>query len=186
MTRSKTLPALAAVACLVMLAAAAVRLSAAKAAAAMGAGPLAAEAQIRGAEPGLNGKVTFMQNGAQVHVIADVSGATPGQHGFHIHEKGVCTPPDFKSAGGHFNPNGSPHACMPSMPRHPGDFGNITVGADGKGHLDATVDTITLSGATSIVGKAVVFHKGTDDCTTQPTGNAGDRAGCGVIEAAAH
>ena len=179
MTRFKTLLLLAAAACLVTLCAAA-----AKTATAAPMSPLAADAQIKGAEPGLSGTVHFIQNGAQVHVVADISGATPGEHGFHIHEKGVCTPPDFKSAGGHFNPSASPHACMPSMPRHAGDFGNVTVGADGHAHFDATVDTITLSGPNSIIGKAVVFHQGTDDCKTQPTGNAGDRAGCGVIETA--
>lgn len=184
MTRIKLLLLLAVAACLVVLSVAGTaRLDAASAAAAAKTGPLSAEAEIQGATAGLSGKVTFMQNGAEVHVIADVSGATPGEHGFHIHEKGVCTAPDFKSAGGHFNPSASPHACMPAMPRHAGDFGNMTVGADGKGHLDATVDTITLSGANSIVGKAIVFHQGTDDCKSQPSGNAGDRAGCGVIKA---
>jgi len=175
MTRCKTLLLLAAAAGLETLAAAG-----AKAAAA--APPLAANAQIKGAEAGLSGSVQFIQNGAKVHVIADISGATPGQHGFHVHEKGVCTAPDFKSAGGHFNPSAAPHACMPTMPRHAGDFGNVTVGADGHAHLDTTVDTITLSGPNSVIGKAIIFHKGTDDCTTQPSGNAGDRAACGVIE----
>ena len=177
MTRCKMLLLLAAAAGLVTVSAAGARAAAAP------ASPLAANAQIKGAEPGLSGTVQFIQNGAKVHVLADITGATPGQHGFHIHEKGVCTAPDFKSAGGHFNPSTSPHACMPTMPRHAGDFGNVTVGADGHARLDATVDTITLSGPNSIIGKAVIFHKGTDDCTTQPTGNAGDRSACGVIEA---
>jgi Cu-Zn family superoxide dismutase len=180
MTRYKMLLLLAAAACLATVSAAAV-----KAAAAAPANPSSAHAQIKGAEPGLSGTVQFIQNGAKVHVIADITGATPGQHGFHIHENGVCTAPDFKSAGGHFNPSTSPHACMPSMPRHAGDFGNVTVAADGHAHFNATVDTITLSGPNSIVGKAIIFHKGTDDCTTQPTGNAGDRAACGVIESGA-
>jgi superoxide dismutase, Cu-Zn family len=112
-----------------------------------------------------------------------VENATPGTHGLHIHEKGDCSAADATSAGGHFNAAGNPHAAPADKARHNGDLGNIEVGADGKGHLEITSDLLTVKpGPNSVVGKAVVFHEKADDLKTQPTGAAGGRFGCGVIQ----
>jgi len=155
--------------------------AAAPAMAAMGS----AEATLQSADPKVSGAVHFTQEGSGVHVVADVSGVPPGKHGFHLHETGVCTAPDYKSAGGHWNPGHAGHACMPVEPRHAGDLGNITVGSDGKGHLDVILSGVSVSGADSVIGKAVVLHAAEDDCKTQPTGNAGGRLACGVVQAGA-
>jgi Cu-Zn family superoxide dismutase len=112
-----------------------------------------------------------------------IENATPGTHGLHLHEKGDCSAPDASSAGAHFNAAGNPHAGPADKARHNGDFGNIEIGADGKGHLEITSDLLTVKpGPNSVVGKSVVFHEKTDDLKTQPTGNAGGRFGCGVIQ----
>ena len=128
------------------------------------------------------GTVTFTQKGNRVGVEAEVSGLTPGSHGFHVHEKGDCSAPDGVSAGGHFNPAGKPHG-NPNLPdHHAGDMPMLVADASGNATLSSDVDVMTIgSGVTDIVGKAVIVHKDPDDFTTQPTGNSGARVACGVI-----
>jgi Cu-Zn family superoxide dismutase len=171
-------------------AAAAATAPAAAAAAAAPAGAAAsAQAVLQPAKdtPGFSGRVIFYQAGSQVRVVADVTGVSPpGNHGFHVHENGKCERDpgkDFASAGGHFNPSGTPHACPDAASHHAGDLGNIVINADGTGHVDVTTSALSLSGASSVVGRAVILHAAPDDCTTQPTGNAGGRLACGVIAA---
>ena len=130
------------------------------------------------------GTATFTElstGGVRVHV--HIEKAPPGTHGLHIHEKGDCSDPKAASAGGHFNPGGMPHSGPMDMKRHAGDLGNIEIGANGTGDLDITSDMLTVKpGPNSVVGRSVVFHEKLDDFTTQPTGNAGGRFGCGVIQ----
>jgi superoxide dismutase, Cu-Zn family len=132
----------------------------------------------------VTGTATFTElvtGGTKVQV--HIEHAPPGTHGLHIHEKGDCSDPEAKNAGGHFNPSGMPHAGPMEMKRHAGDLGNIEIKADGTGDLTLTSDMITVKpGPNSVVGRAVVFHEKADDLTTQPTGNAGGRLGCGVIK----
>lgn len=133
----------------------------------------------------VHGVVWFTQEGKKVHVVADFSGLTPGVHGFHIHEFGDCTADDATSAGSHYNPAKMPHAAPTVDHRHEGDLGNITADASGKAHLDVTDAKLTLTGPDSIIGRSVIVHVNPDDLKTQPTGNAGARAACGVIGIAA-
>lgn len=132
----------------------------------------------------VTGKATFTElPSGETKVEVWIENATPGPHGLHVHETGDCSSPDAKSAGGHFNAEGNPHAGPRDDKRHNGDLGNIAVGADGKGHLEITVKNLTVKpGPDSVMGKAVVFHEKTDDFKTQPTGDAGGRFGCGVIK----
>jgi superoxide dismutase, Cu-Zn family len=134
----------------------------------------------------VSGSVVFTQEGDKVHVVADVAGVEPaGKHGFHLHQTGDCGAPDFSSAGGHFNPANTPHGCPADQIRHGGDFGNIEIKPDGTGTLDLTTDLLTVDdGPLGVLGKAVILHEGEDDCVTQPTGNAGARLACGVVEKA--
>ena len=127
------------------------------------------------------GAVTFTQSGDSVKVVAELSGLTPGKHGFHIHEFGDCSAPDATSAGGHFNPTKHQHGAPDASDRHEGDLGNIEADANGKAHLEVTDTMLKLSGNDSIIGHAVIVHEKADDLKTQPTGDAGSRVACGVI-----
>lgn len=130
----------------------------------------------------VGGTVTFTQQADGVLVVANVTGLTGAEHGFHIHETGECTAP-FESAGGHLDPYDYPHGCAPEDQRELGDIGNLEVGDDGTGTYHAVLDKISLvDPAHQIAGRSVIVHAGADDCSTQPTGESGDRIACGVIE----
>ena len=146
--------------------------------------PLHATANIVGTKKYKNvkGTVEFKETDDGVEVTANLEGLKKGDHGFHIHEKGDCSAPDAKSAGGHFNPSNHKHGAPDAAEHHEGDLGNITADKDGKATATMTIKGVTLKeGDTSIVGKGFIIHAKKDDMKTQPTGNAGDRVGCGVI-----
>jgi Cu-Zn family superoxide dismutase len=128
----------------------------------------------------VKGRVTFTQDGSTIHVHAEISSLTPGEHGFHIHEYGVWSE-DGMASGGHFNPTQSPHAGPDSKKRHVGDLGNVTANANGNVTLDLDDMHLSFHGANSIIGRGLVVHEKVDDLKTQPTGNAGGRLAVGVI-----
>jgi superoxide dismutase, Cu-Zn family len=129
------------------------------------------------------GSATFTQVGDKVRVVANVSGLNPGQeHAFHIHEAGDCSSGDGMSAKGHFNPYGKPHGNPATSEHHAGDMPALKADAGGNATLDTTLEVMTVKpGPASIVGRGLIVHAGPDDYTTQPTGNAGARLACGVI-----
>ena len=127
------------------------------------------------------GAVWFTKAAGGVQVKAKITGLAPGTHGFHIHEFGDCSAPDFTSAGSHFNPMSQPHAGPQAEARHVGDLGNITAGADGVATVDVTDKQLAFDGHHGVIGRAVVVHAKADDLKTQPTGDAGGRLACGVI-----
>jgi superoxide dismutase, Cu-Zn family len=131
------------------------------------------------------GTVSFTQRGDKVLVQADVGGLTPGDHGFHIHEKGDCSAPDATSAGGHFNPTGQGHGHPDGSQHHTGDLPMLTADAAGRAKLSVELDAISLQqgAAGNIIGRSVIVHQKADDFQTQPTGNSGGRVACGVIAA---
>ena len=149
---------------------------------AQGAEPTKAIAVLSSASgSNVAGTVTFTPSGDGVKVVADITGLTPGKHGFHIHEFGDCSAKDATSAGAHYNPTSHQHAAPDAAERHVGDLGNLEADASGKAHLENTDKMLKLSGDNSIVGYAVIVHEKEDDLKTQPTGNAGGRVACGVI-----
>lgn len=134
------------------------------------------------------GTATFREGPGGVIVNVDVKGLSTGLHAVHVHAVGKCEGPAFTSAGGHFNPTQRKHGLKSPDGPHAGDLPNMYVAKDGSGRFEALTDNITLktSDPSSVFdsdGSALVIHAGVDDYATDPTGNAGDRAACGVIAA---
>ncbi len=130
----------------------------------------------------VSGTVTFTPVTDGVQVQAEITGLTPGKHGFHVHEFGDCSAADGSSAGGHFNPTNKPHAAPNAAQRHVGDMGNIEADASGQAKLDYVDHHMSLSNdETSVIGRAVIVHAKADDLKSQPSGDAGARVACGVI-----
>ena len=130
----------------------------------------------------LAGTAVFSGEAGMVSIKVDLTGAPPGDHGLHIHETGDCSAPDAMSAGGHWNPGMQMHGA-PGATAHLGDIGNITVAADGTATHTATNALWEIGTGTTmdVKGKAVIVHAMPDDFG-QPTGNAGGRIACGVIQ----
>jgi superoxide dismutase, Cu-Zn family len=147
-----------------------------------------ATATIRNADGDRVGVAVFRERRDKVAVTTAVWGLDPGFHGFHVHAVGVCEPPTFDSAGGHFNPTGDDHGD------HAGDAPSLLVNADGTGELHFTTDRFTLDELFDEDGSALMVHAGRDnyanipdryggpDDVTLATGDAGARDACGVIE----
>lgn len=136
----------------------------------------------------VNGTATFEPNSPSgVKVTIAISGATPGDHGMHVHQVGDCgAAPDGgapgTAAGAHWNVGDAGHALPSGATHHTGDMGNITIGPNGTGTYTFTNTEWTIAAGTySVVGHSVIFHAGKDDGVSQPTGDAGARPGCGVI-----
>lgn len=131
----------------------------------------------------LSGHATFKEVKGGVLVEIEVHHTPPGWHAVHVHETGDCSAADGSSAGGHFNPGTKNHGSPHAPEHHAGDLGNLWVDAQGEGHhVILMPDLAVADGPTSVRGRAIIVHAGVDDLVSQPTGNAGGRIGCGVIQ----
>lgn len=133
------------------------------------------------------GTATFHESHGKLDIALKLKNLPPGQHAVHIHEHAMCQAPDFKTAGGHFNPDMKQHGTENPQGHHNGDLPqNVTIGPDGMGKASFKVAYLSLDPAApdSIVsngGTAIMVHAAPDDMKTDPTGNAGARIACGVI-----
>jgi len=147
--------------------------------------PLSAEATLKDKDNKQVGVATLIETPDGVRVAVTGYRLPPGTHGLHIHAVGQCDPPEFTSAGAHFNPGNKQHGKLNPTGPHAGDLPNLVVAASGEGGIDVTTRGFTLTqGATSVMGdkgSAIVVHANPDDDKTDPTGNSGARIACGVI-----
>lgn len=147
-----------------------------------------ATAEVQNSEGDTVGNATFTttdEGNVEVDVeLSDFTSASQGEHAFHIHQTGQCTP-TFKASGGHFNPTDTQHGFLNADGPHVGDLPMIRIDEDGNANYNWTTERITLGeGETSVVdedGSALIVHAGTDDYITDPAGKGGDRIACGVI-----
>ena len=130
------------------------------------------------------GRATVTEVAGGLRVTVDARGMPPGNHGAHLHTVGRCDPPDFASAGAHWNPAGTKHGSMNPQGPHAGDLPNLTVGPDGRGTLAVTLAGATMDGLLDADGAAMVVHAAADDLMTDPSGNSGGRVACGVLSPA--
>ncbi|MEO0441367.1 MAG: superoxide dismutase family protein [Pseudomonadota bacterium] len=144
-----------------------------------------ARAQLTAADGTSHGEVIVAEGDGGLIVRIDATGFAPGAKGVHIHAIGQCDGPDFKSAGGHWNPEGKQHGFDNPEGAHKGDFVNLDIGPDGTGMLESTIEGTTLKdGANALLdedGAAFVVHEGPDDLVTDPSGDSGGRIACGVF-----
>jgi Cu-Zn family superoxide dismutase len=127
----------------------------------------------------VTGTVTFTQAGDDVKFVADITGLSPGKHGFHVHETADMSDPQLKSVGAHWDMGKHKHGGPDTSEKHTGDLGNLTADDSGKAHLEGTIKGIKL---TELQGRSVIVHALEDDMKTDPSGNSGGRVAGGAIE----
>ena len=143
--------------------------------------------ELKDAKGSSVGTATIKPSGKGVEVKLDVKNLQSGEHALHFHQNAKCDPPDFKSAGPHFNPDQKEHGFLNPKGHHNGDMANFTVKSNGTAkatikNADAVLGTgsepnsLFANGGTSLM-----IHAKADDMKTDPAGNSGDRIACGVI-----
>lgn len=149
------------------------------------AGADSASAIVVDASGATLGTIAIRSADGGVALGGTLSGLPPGQHGFHVHQTGRCSP-DFAAAGAHFAPAGNAHGFEAESGPHAGDLRNLEVGDDGSVTVDQVNDRISLTTGDAALldadGAALIIHTGPDDYRTQPSGGSGDPIACGVIE----
>lgn len=155
-------------------------------AAALPAAAQTANAALKGADGKDVGSAVLTQTPFGVLVRLSIKGLPSGEHAFHVHGVGKCEPP-FTSAGGHFNPGGKKHGVLVSEGHHAGDMPNLHIPANGELTIELVNSAITLEkGKPNSVyhpgGTALIVHAGKDDYKSDPTGEAGGRIACGLIQ----
>lgn len=133
------------------------------------------------------GQATLTQGADGVSINIEAWNLPEGTHGFHIHDKGMCEPPTFESAGEHFNPTHAKHGFDNPEGPHAGDLPNLEVGKDGKVEATFLNEMVTLKAGESNSllkegGTSLVIHSKADDYVSQPAGDSGERIACGVIK----
>jgi Cu-Zn family superoxide dismutase len=140
---------------------------------------------LKDADGRVVGGGVLLEESDGVRILIDLKNFKPGVHAIHIHAVGRCDPPAFETAGPHFNPKNTQHGLVNQKGPHAGDLPNVTVEANGQGHLEYTNSRVSVESGPGYLfgpnGTSVVVHENGDDLLTDPAGNSGARVACGVI-----
>ena len=128
------------------------------------------------------GTVRAWQTAGGVTFRINASGLPHGVHGVHVHAVGKCDPPDFASAGPHWNPTGKKHGMSNPAGPHAGDLPNVVVKANGVLGATLVLSAASMSSLIDADGAALVIHAAADDNMTDPSGNSGARIACAVLQ----
>jgi len=127
------------------------------------------------------GTVRAWQTAGGVTFRIDAAGLPHGVHGIHVHTVGRCDPPEFTTAGGHWNPAARKHGMNNPAGPHAGDLPNVEVAANGVLGATVTLPGASMASLLDADGAALVLHAAADDYVTDPSGNSGARIACAVI-----
>lgn len=127
------------------------------------------------------GKATIAEMAGGTVITLDLK-LPEGTHAMHLHENGKCDAPDFKSAGGHYNPAQHKHGIASNHKFHAGDLPNLYVEPTGHIKIEIFSPSIQLSGKNALSHGAIIIHENADDYSSAPSGNAGGRIACAVIK----
>ena len=134
---------------------------------------------------GVSGKAIFKKTSKGSKLTVTVAGKINTTVAAHIHDGKECDYIDGGAAMGHWNPTGEAHGYWGTKSFHSGDLGNIKLNSEGSGKLTVVDNnkrwSFEKTGKKSVIGKTIIIHSGYDDGRSQPTGNSGERVGCGVI-----
>ena len=127
------------------------------------------------------GTIRAWQTAGGIAFRIDAHGLPHGVHGIHVHPIGRCDPPDFASAGTHWNPTNRQHGLNNPMGPHAGDIPNVTVAANGVLRETVILPHATMAELLDADGAAILIHAGADDYVSQPSGNSGPKIACAVL-----
>lgn len=144
-----------------------------------GATTAVAELRTSAGAPAGSATAVAINGGVRIEVVG--VGLPQGPHGAHVHTVGRCDAPDFASALGHWNPDGTQHGAQNPAGPHAGDLPNLLIGTDGRGTLAITLPGGSYAGLMDGDGAAFIIHAGIDDLASDPAGNSGGRIACGVF-----
>lgn len=117
----------------------------------------------------------------------DLSGLSPGLHGFHMHQNPSCEPSKeggevtpAGGAGGHFDPEGVDSHDGPYGEGHLGDLPALYVDSQGNATHPVLAPRLEIS---DLEGHALMLHEGGDNYSNKPElGGGGGRMACGMIK----
>jgi len=128
------------------------------------------------------GTARAWQTAGGVSFRIDARGLPHGVHGIHVHPIGRCDPPDFSTAGTHWNPSGREHGMNNPKGPHDGDMPNVTVAANGILQETVVLPKASMAQLLDADGSSIMIHANADDYVSQPAGNSGAKIACAIIQ----